>query len=164
MKYFLSGFLFLVISGGCVYAQSTSTTTTTPTTPLRSTYFDISSFPPWVKDLRRAEIVAFGAFPFTVFAASFFMDTYRFANNSWDMRYAPWPLTSSGAVDRTEDEQIMLLSVAAAGSLVIALADFLIVRYKRQKRIAYINSLSGTPIIIRKPLTEEQEEHPSEAP
>lgn len=155
MKYFLFSFLFFVIVGGGVYAQSSSTT------PAQSTQFDTTGFPIWAKDLRRAEIVAFGSFPFTVFFAAFVVDSYRFANNNWDRRYAPWPFDSAGAVDRTEDEQIIMLSVAAVSSLVIALVDFFIVRYKRQKQLEYINSISGTPIIIRKPWPEEKQENPS---
>jgi hypothetical protein len=155
MKYFLFGFLFFVISGSFVYTQTTSTTSGSTTT-LRSTQFDTSGFPLWAKDLRRAEIVAFGSFPLMVFFATFAIDTYRFSTNSWDRRYAPWPLTAAGSVDRTEDEQIVMLTVAAAGSMVIALADFFIVHYKRQKQREYINSLPGTPIIIRKPWHEEK--------
>ena len=156
MKYFLSGFLFFIISGIFVHPQSTATTSGSATAALSSTQFDTSGFPFWVKDLRRAEIVAFGSFPFTIFLATFAIDTYRFGNNSWDMRYAPWPLTSAGAVDRTEDEQIKVIAFAAVGSIVIALADFLIVHYKRQKQRQYFNSLPGTPIIIRKPWPEEK--------
>lgn len=155
MKALLFSFLLFLIPGSLVCPQ------TSPDPALGSTRFDTSGFPLWGKELRRAEIVAFGAFPFMVFFASIAVDTYRCASHDWDRRYAPWPVTAAGPVERTEDEQIAMLSVAAAGSLVIALADFFIVRHKRQKQQEYLNSLPGTPIIIRKPWPEEEGTKPS---
>jgi hypothetical protein len=63
----------------------------------------------------------------------------------------------------TSDEQILTITAAAAGSCIIALADHLIVRYKRQKVEQERRSLpKGEVIIIRKPWP--AEETPEEAP
>jgi hypothetical protein len=89
--------------------------------------------PQWVKDLRRGEIVAFGSFPFTVFFARTFMDLYRTADHGWDRRYAPWPFKAAGAVGMTDGELALMFTIAVSASLVISVADYLIVRHKRYR-------------------------------
>ncbi|MDR2210628.1 MAG: hypothetical protein LBO65_04060 [Spirochaetaceae bacterium] len=93
--------------------------------------------PQWVKDLRRAEIVAFGSFPFTMFFTATFTDLYRCASHGWDRRYAPWPFKSAGAVSMDTGELRMMFTVAISSSLVISLVDYLIVRYKRSRTVIY---------------------------
>ncbi|MDR1586233.1 MAG: hypothetical protein LBS57_02120 [Treponema sp.] len=124
---------------------------------LTSVAFDTSGFPQWVKDLRRFEIVAFGSFPFAMFAATFATDTKRWADNGMDWseegrRYAPWPLKSAGAENMTNREQEMTMAIAAGISGAVALADFVIVQIKRYSDRKRAESLpAGTPIIIKKP-------------
>ena len=114
--------------------------------------FDMTGTPQWVKDLRRGEIIAFGTFPFTFFFTSFTIDTYRFATNNWDRRYAPWPIKSAGAVDMTRSQQMMTIGIAAGSSVILAVVDHIIVRAKRNRQQQVIQSLpQGTPIIIRRP-------------
>jgi hypothetical protein len=126
--------------------------------------FDTDGFPQWVKDLRRGEIVAFGSFPFTMFFSLTAVDLYRSATHGWDTRYAPWPAKSAGAVDMTEDEQMRTLTIAVAGSVLIALVDFFIVHYKRTKQAQELKQLpEGVPIIIRKPLVQENQGTSTEA-
>jgi hypothetical protein len=132
---------------------------------LKSTQFDTSGFPLWAKDLRRAEIVAFGSFPFTFFFATFAVDTYRSASHNWDMRYAPWPLKSSGAIEMSQDELLITMSIAATGSVVLSLADYLIVKYKQHKRERELEKLTGeSPIILRSPRFGGGEPSEGEAP
>lgn len=88
-------------------------------------------FPLWARDLRRAEIVAFGSLPFTLFLSRIGVDTWRWSNNSWDMQYAPWPLKGTSAVDMTSDEARASIAIAFGISTLIAIADHLIVRHKR---------------------------------
>ena len=115
--------------------------------------FDMTGFPLWAKDLRRGEIVAFGSFPFAYFFATFGFDTYRFFNHGFNTRYAPWPFTSSAAIEQTQNEKFLTLGIAAGGAIVIALVDYAIVRYKRNKEQGELRNLpDGTPIIIRRPL------------
>jgi hypothetical protein len=118
---------------------------------LPSTHFDTSEFPLWVRDLRRAEIVAFGAFPFSVFFATFVMDTIRYANSGGNARYAPWPFKSSGAIDMNRSERSRTLVAAAITSLAISIADYIIVKYKRHKAEQAVLEAPGEPIIIRRP-------------
>jgi hypothetical protein len=90
--------------------------------------------PQWVKDLRRAEIVAFGSFPFTLFFSKTFIDLYRTASHNWDRRYAPWPFKAAGAVAMNDSEVRLLFTVAVSASLIISIADYLIVRHKRNRQ------------------------------
>ena len=139
------GILFCFVSSFALYAQSAST------------QFDMTGFPLWAKDLRRGEIVAFGSFPFAYFFATFGFDTYRFFNNGFNTSYAPWPFTSSAAIEQTQDEKIMTLGIAAGGAIIIALVDYGIMRYKRSREEREIRNLpEGTPIVIRRPLWGEE--------
>ena len=136
---------------------------TAQTTGPGSTTFDTSDFPLWAKAIRRWEIIAFGSYPFTMFTATFFMDTYRWVENngmSWSdegRRYAPWPFKSAGAVDMSNHQHEMTLIIAAGLSVAIAFTDLIIVQIKRQKarRIAE-NMPPGTAIIIKRPWPEDQ--------
>ncbi|MCL2441433.1 MAG: hypothetical protein FWD14_06800 [Treponema sp.] len=109
--------------------------------------FDTTGFPQWAKDLRRFDIIAFGTFPFTMFAVTFTTDMVRWSNaNSYDWseegrRYAPWPLKSAGAVEMTNDELVRTVSIAAGASLTLALVDLIIVKIKRNKEQRRIESL-----------------------
>jgi hypothetical protein len=91
--------------------------------------------PQWVKDLRRAEIVAFGSLPLTLFLSSFFIDIYRWASHH-DYHYAPWLLrwTTSG-VGKSDDEVKAMFVIAASASVAVALTDYIIVRIKRSKSL-----------------------------
>jgi hypothetical protein len=134
-------------------------------TVLASNVFDTSGFPLWAKDLRRGEIVAFGSFPFAMFATTFFMDTRRWIDNNgmdWSetgRRYAPWPLKSAGAIEMTNREHETTLIIAASLSAAIALTDFIIVQIKRHQAQRRAENLpAGNIIINQKPLTETTEE------
>jgi hypothetical protein len=125
----------------------------TAAAPAAPNYFDTSGFPQWGKDLRRAEIIAFGTFPFTMFTATLVMDTLRASKHNWDGRYMPWPLKTAGAIEMTNEEHELVFISAAAASATLALADFVIVKikqYRSQRRALEIPE--GTPIIIRRPL------------
>jgi hypothetical protein len=130
---------------------------------------DTSGFLYWGKDLRRAEIIAFGTFPFTLFTATFAMDTWRASKNDWDGRYLPWPLKTAGAVEMTNREHEIVMISAASASVLLALADFIIVKIKdRQTRQRALEIPEGTPIIIKRPLSggdgEDHADDPAETP
>jgi hypothetical protein len=127
--------------------------------------FDTSEFPLWVKDLRRGEIIAFGSFPFAYFFANFGYDAYRWSNNGWDNRYAPWPLNSAATVEQTQDEKIMTLGLAAGTAVLIAIIDYGIMRFKRNRLEREMSKIKeGTPIIIKTPLSEWKAEALAEEP
>ncbi|MDR2491065.1 MAG: hypothetical protein LBD20_06655 [Spirochaetaceae bacterium] len=121
-------------------------------------------FPQWAKDLRRAEIVAFGAFPFAWFMTMLFTDLARSAAHGWSDRYWPWPAKPAGAVEMSTGEYGTTLSIAAGLSIIIAVTDHLIVRNKRyyaSRRQA--ENPQSEPIIERMPMFPEEaaEENPA---
>ena len=88
--------------------------------------------PQWVLDLRRGEIVFFGSLPFTIFFTSTIMGLFRMGQHNWDQRYAPWPFQSAGAIAMDNKEIAWMFGIAGSVSLLIAVADHLIVRNKRR--------------------------------
>ena len=102
-----------------------------------STQFDMSGFPQWARDLRRAEIVTFGSFPIM----------YLFTNLG----------TGLIAPDRFTTGQVLLM--AASGAVLVGIVDFGIVRHRRRRQSRESESISpGTPIIIQRPLFGEDAE------
>jgi hypothetical protein len=154
-KSFIAALLLFMVLCGPIHTQTSTAGTITPVNPDTKK----SEFPQWVRDLRRAEIITFGSFPFTMFFATFFMDTVRASNHDWDNRYLPWPLKGPGAVEMTTDEHLITLGVAVTSSILVALADHLIVRIKRAKLERQHQELpEGDLIILRKPWPEEEAE------
>jgi hypothetical protein len=116
-----------------------------------------TEYPQWVRDLRRGEIIAFGSFPFMMFFSILGMDLYRSATHNWDSRYYPWPAKGPGAIEMDTDEHLLTLGIAATGSLVFALADHLIVRFKRARAEKQRLDLpEGDVIILRRPWPPEE--------
>jgi hypothetical protein len=94
---------------------------------------DPKEFPQWAKDIRRFDIITFGAFPFAFFTASLLTDSIRWAHSDGDMRYAPWPLKGAGAYDPTTEEKAQTIGIAVGLSLFVAVADFFVVQIRRYK-------------------------------
>ena len=121
------------------------------------TYFDMSDFPLWARDLRRGEIIAFGAFPFAYILANFAFDSYRLATNGWDRRYAPWPFNASPTIEQTQGQKFMTLGLAAGTAIVIAVVDHGIMRARRNRLERENRNLpEESPIIIRRTMYGEE--------
>ena len=119
----------------------------------------------WLRDIRRWEIVAFGSFPFTMFFATMGMNFHRWNRETgmdWGRReYAPWPLTSAGAVSMTDAEQRRTIFIAIGLSAGVAVADHLIQRNRRERERRRAEAIpAGTIIITRTPLHEDEPEEP----
>ncbi|MDR1278663.1 MAG: hypothetical protein LBK02_07920 [Treponema sp.] len=125
----------------------------------------VSEFPQWAKDLRRAEIIAFGTFPFTMFTSTFVMDTWRASNHNWDGKYMPWPLKTAGAIEMTSKEHEIVFAAAGLLSITLAVTDLVIIKIKRHKARQWALQLpEGTPIIIKRPWPGTGPESPAEGP
>jgi len=115
-----------------------------------------TELPQWRKDLRRFDVITFGAFPFSMFFVTFATDMIRWKDaNNFDFseegrRYAPWPLKSAGAVEMTNDEYVRTIFLAVGVSAAIALVDLVIVNIKRAKERRRIESLPSGSIEINK--------------
>ena len=104
-----------------------------------SSHFDMTGAPQWVKDLRRAEIIAFGSFPIMYLVSSYGVE---FTVNSYG-----------------QAQRFRSIGIAAGGSVLLALADYSIVLAKRKRQERSARSLPpGTPIIIRTPLDGDEPE------
>jgi hypothetical protein len=135
--------LLIALSAAAAHPQSSAVAAEEPQKP---------EFPQWARDLRRAEIVAFGSFPFMMFFSIFGVDTYRAANHDWDSRYLPWPAKGPGAVEMDTDEHMLTLGIAVTGALTAALVDHIILRVKRSMSERQRRDLpEGELIILRKP-------------
>jgi len=118
-------------------------------------------FPSWSLDLRRAEIVAFGALPFTVFFTQIGIDTQRFASKDWDQRYAPWPLKPAGAFPLPEEDRIAVFATGIGLAITVALVDFIIVTIRRQSDRRSSRERSSPGISVKReawPLVEQETE------
>lgn len=120
---------------GSAAAASSSSTDPVP--------YGADEFPPWTLDLRRAEVVAFGSYPFTVFVTKAAFETLRFYESGWDRSYAPWPLASADAVEMDDDQKMQVFVAAAVVSLVVALIDWTIVSVKRSAKQRRVESTPG---------------------
>ena len=116
--------------------------------------FDMTGLPQWARDLRRFDIIAFGTFPFSMFVVTFITDLFRWYDANGmdfnDMRYAPWPLKSAGAVDMTGEEYQRTILIAAGLSLALAITDLIIVKIRQSHERRRIESRpTGSYNIIR---------------
>jgi hypothetical protein len=114
---------------------------------------DPKEFPQWAKDIRRFDIITFGAFPFAFFTASLLTDSIRWSQSGGDMTYAPWPLKGAGAYDPSTEEKMRTIGIAVGISLFVAAADFVVIqirRYHEKKKKARMPE--NQPVIIREPL------------
>ena len=160
----------IIILTAPVY-EAAAQSTTTDTTVVDPTIFNTTGFPQWAKDLRRWEIIAFGSFPFTMFATTFAMDTRSWIDQNgmdWSergRRYAPWPLKTAGAIDMTNKEHETTLLIAAGVSVALAFTDLIIVQIKRHKERRRAENLpTGNIIINKSPWPEGGGESSPEAP
>jgi hypothetical protein len=109
-------------------------------------------FPQWSKDLRRAEIIAFGTLPFSWLVSTLAMDVSRTVAHGGDQQYWPWPMKPPGAPTMTNGEFIMSIGIAAGVSVTVAIVDHLIIKHKRRKAERLkLESPRQEPIIIRRP-------------
>jgi len=116
--------------------------------------FDMSGSPQWVRDLRRFDVIAFGTFPFSLFAVTFVTDIFRWIDyngmNFNDLRYAPWPLKSAGAVEMTSQEYGRTILIAVGLSLTLALVDLIIVKIKRDSERRRVESRPSSSVNINR--------------
>ena len=118
-------------------------------------------FPLWQRELRRFEILSFGALPFVTLLSFWGYDMIRAAKHPKDPAYYPWPLKQvDKAIPLTEKEQLGVFLTAAGISITIALIDITYRAIKRsaaKKRLERENAFTEDPIqfTLIKPSDEE---------
>jgi hypothetical protein len=149
----LGVFLMFLGGSGALFAQSSSSgsassaTTLPPATPPAEQVV----WPQWAKDFRRADIIAFGVFPFAWFFTSIAIDLMRSAEHDWqDQRYYPWPLAPKDAVPWTNADYRQALGIAALAAISVALIDFVIIKIRRNKTAARARAYTPNPPVIRR--------------
>ena len=93
-------------------------------------------FSPFLRNLRRGEIVMLGSFPLTLFLTLEVFDIYRFIDNYGtpdSYKYVFWPYRSSDPAPYSPREKTGILVTALSASLVIAVADYIIGRAKEKR-------------------------------
>lgn len=94
--------------------------------------YGIDEFKTWQKDLRRFEIISFGALPFVTLFSFLTYDIIRSLQHRGDPAYAPWPVKNpETAVPFTEAEQKGVFFASLGISVGIALIDLSIQAIKR---------------------------------
>lgn len=143
------GLVFLLLLAAAVWAQAQQTAGNV----IVPDPYDADEFPLWARDLRRAEIVAFGSLPFTVFFSTLAMDSLRYAQHEWDRRYAPWPLKGAGAIEMDESQRIAVFAAGVGAALFVSALDHAIVRLRRHReREAELTAPKGDIRIERRPI------------
>jgi hypothetical protein len=85
-------------------------------------------FSPFLKALRRGEIILFGSFPISLFVTFEVYDIGRYFANDRQPEYAPWPFRSPNPAQYTEKETVGVLIAAVSVSLALAVTDYVIGR------------------------------------
>ena len=133
MKYFANKFLyilFFITFMSMLFAQKVDRTPEP---------YGIDEFTTWQKDLRRFEILSFGALPFVSLLSFWGYDMIRAAKNPGNAAYYPWPLKRADiAAPLTEKEQKNVFFTAMGLSVGVALIDYTaraIMRSIKQKKL-----------------------------
>ena len=118
-------------------------------------------FPLWQRELRRFEILSFGALPFATLLSFWGYDMIRAIQHPKDLAYYPWPFKQADkAVALTEKEQLGVFLTAAGISITIALIDITYRAIKRsaaKKRLERENAFTEDPIQFM-PITQSDED------
>lgn len=86
--------------------------------------YERSEFPEWAHALRRAEVMAIGSLPLTLFGVRLLYDFTRYAAHGFAPEVRPFPFRPiGGGPTLTETEMLGIVIGAAALSVAIALID-----------------------------------------
>ena len=144
----VSVMVFAVFSASLLPAATSSSKDDEEAAP-----YENEEFHPILLDIRRAEIIAFGTFPFTVLFSTVFYDVFRYFYNGMSSAYLPWPFKdSSTAIAITNEEYMILLGVSAGISVGIAVVDFALrkaLKRRRERREAEARAQEVHPIQVR---------------
>ena len=120
--------------------------------------YGAEEFKQWQKDLRRFEIITFGALPFVSLLSFWAYDIGRSIAHKGDPAYNPWPLKDAKiAVKLTEKEQLGVFLTAVGISLGVAIID---ITYRSIKRAnaKKLEEKNEEPAIFLLPIEENKSE------
>ena len=120
--------------------------------------YGAEEFKQWQKDLRRFEIITFGALPFVSLLSFWAYDIGRSIAHKGDPAYNPWPLKDAKiAVKLTEKEQLGVFLTAVGISLGVAIID-LTYRSIKRANAKKLEEKNEEPAILLIPLEENKSE------
>ena len=86
--------------------------------------YDKVEFPQFLLDMRRAEIVTFGSYPFTTMAVGAGFSLFKYFSSGMDSKYTPNPFIKTSSANLTDAETRGIILGAAGLSLGIGIIDF----------------------------------------
>jgi hypothetical protein len=100
--------------------------------------YEPDEFPRWARDIRRAEIIALGAYPVAMLVTGFGYQVGRFAYRSArageiQPEYAPGVFSPDGGAGYTQEEQIGVAVSGAIISVGVALVDYFLGRREARR-------------------------------
>ena len=98
--------------------------------------YEESEFHPVLRDIRRAEVILVGSYPFAVLFTRLYIDFYNYASSGFSRSESPSLFGGSENTARTSDETGKLLLSALFVSAAVSAADFFIGRIKAEKNNA----------------------------
>ena len=120
--------------------------------------YGAEEFKQWQKDLRRFEIITFGALPFVSLLSFWAYDIGRSIAHKGDPAYNPWPLKDAKiAVKLTEKEQLGVFLTAVCISLGVAIID-LTYRSIKSANAKKLEEKNEEPAILLIPIEENKSE------
>ena len=120
--------------------------------------YGAEEFKQWQKDLRRFEIITFGALPFVSLLSFWAYDIGRSIAHKGDPAQNPWPLKDAKiAVKLTEKEQLGVFLTAVGISLGVAIID-LTYRSIKRANAKKLEEKNEEPAILLIPIEENKSE------
>ena len=114
-------------------------------------------FPQFMKDLRRAEIVSFGALPFVTLTSTIVYSSARYAQHGFDSEYFPNPFAKASASNGySTAEQAGILLTSAGISVGIGLTDLLVSVIRRKAAKKKLERKEKAPIVVT-PIAEDKD-------
>ncbi|MGI0530283.1 hypothetical protein [Treponema socranskii] len=138
----------------CVIAFPCRAKESKDTTPVP--YTD-DEFPQFMKDLRRAEIISFGALPFVTLTSTIVYSSARYAQHGFDSEYFPNPFAKASASNGySTAEQAGILLTSAGISVGIGLTDLLVSVIRRKVAKKKLERKEKAPIVVT-PIVEDKD-------
>jgi len=127
--------LLILVFAGALSAQ-TAPAPASPDTPapiLPAVPYTDKEFPSWVLKVRRAEIIAVGAFPLTYLLAGLGYDLTYYLGNGFPKANIPWPAgpgtsqwTVANQPELLQRKNLTLVGIAVGTSLLVAGLDWVL--------------------------------------
>ena len=114
-------------------------------------------FPQFMKDLRRAEIISFGALPFVTLTSTIVYSSARYAQHGFNSEYFPNPFAKASASNGySTAEQAGILLTSAGISVGIGLTDLLVSVIRRKAAKKKLERKEKAPIVVT-PIAEDKD-------